>query len=292
MAPDGYFIYDIFLPDVASNEHPDYLCEEHYSSWGSGANVTLSDDTSDPMTRNASLKAVSSGSDDVYYYPDTQNLAQDMTGADCICFWVKSNVTNAIRVSIHTDGSNYKYYDHTISAADTWEFVIIELSDMTESGTFDITDVDYVQIDHKNSNRTLYLDLFCVGTLFEIDIISMIRIQDELNLSKLPSFFRDGDVLLPFGRHSNAYTLSFEICDRDDITRTTQQHIDKVNTFHKYIVRREGIIFHSEPSGLKMDLMRGRGIFPISRDFTWNPGTIRNYPLSLLFLEYDNKDIS
>lgn len=291
MAVSGYFIYDIYLPNVAVNQHPDYLCEEHSSSWGSGANVTLTDDSTIYMTRTASLKAVSSGADDVYYYPSTQNLAQDMTGADCLCFWVRSNVTNAIRVSIHTDGTHYLYKDHSLTTANTWEFVIVKFSDMTDSDTFDITDVNYIQIDHKNSNRTLYLDLYAVGRLFEIDLITSITISQALNLETLASFFRSGDILIPFGLHSNIYNLAFEVINQETESKTPQQLIDEVNIIHKYFVRREPLIFHAEPGGLKMDLMRGRAIYPLSRSFTWNPSTLMNYPFTLPFMEYDNADM-
>ena len=292
MTFDGYFIYDIYLPDITQNQHPDYLCEEHSSSWGSGANVTLEDDTTIYMTRTASLKAVSSGADDIYYYPSGQNLAQDMTGADCLCFWVRANVTNAIRVSIHTDGTHYLYKDHTITTGNIWEFVIVKFSDMTDSDTFDITDVNYIQIDHKNSNRTLYLDLYAVGRLFEIDLISSISISRDLNLETMSSFFRAGDIVIPFGLHSNIYNLAFEVINQETESKTPQQLIDEVNIIHKYFVRREPLIFHAEPGDLKMDLMRGRAIYPLSRKFTWNPGTICDYPFTLPFMEYDNADMS
>ena len=244
------------------------------------------------MTRTASLKAVSSGSDDIYYYPSSQNLAQDMTGADCLCFWVRSNVTDAIRVSIHTDGTHYLYKDHSITTANVWEFVIIKFSDMTDSDTFDITDVNYIQIDHKNSNRTLYLNLFTVGTLFEIDIISSISIAKEVNMELLPSFFRKGDIIIAFGLHSNVYNLAFEVINQETESKTSQQLIDEVNILQKYMVRREPLIFHSEPGGLKMDLMRGRAIYPLKRTFTWNPGTLMNFPFTLPFFEYDNADMN
>lgn len=287
--PDGYVIYDIFLPDCEDQEHPDMLCEEASSDWGKGANVTLSDDTTYYMSRTASLKAVSDNTDDVYYYPSGKDLAQDMTGADAICLWYRSSVTNAFRVSIHTNDSNYKYKDITPSAVDTFYFEIIKISNMTESGTFDITDVDYIQIDHKNTNRTMYIDLLAVGKLFEIDNIAGIDTDKEVYVDIQPGLYRKGDFSIPKGEASRTYSITFVIADD---ALTDQELIDEVNIVEIYLPRKEAMIYHSEPDGLQRTSMRGKAILSLSVSTSWLQSRLRDYVVSMEFRELDNSDAS
>jgi len=286
---DANVIYDIFLPDCAASQHPDYLCEEHSSSWGKGADVTLSDDSTIYKSRTASLKAVSTGTNDVYYYPSAKDLAADMTGAECICFWYYSSVTNAFRISIHTDGSNYKYKDVTPAAINTWYFTIIKLADMTETGTLNLADVDYIQFDHKNANRTMYVDLYAVGKLYEIANITDIDFDWETNVEVAPGWFRVGDFLMSYGIHSSKYMVTFVVADK---TKTEQQLLDELNILeYEWRIRREGMIYHSEPSGQKRTMFRGCAIWPMGIGSGWTQSRVRDYPVTFRFMSYDNADM-
>lgn len=181
----------------------DAWTQDSASTWGSNAFTTVTDDATVHQIDTKSVKFTPSGGDLTAYYPSAKNAAWDFTvfpefATPVLNLYLRSTgrgvLFNAQIRLVDTDGDNLLAdVTSTIAADDTWYHIELPIGTYykqnhtanrwtTETGTFDWSEVDYIQIEGITSSGNLYIDGLNFGG---VPIIRIAKNSTNITANKL-----------------------------------------------------------------------------------------------------------
>lgn len=281
-----YLYYDIV--EWVAGKHPDYATEDQ-SLWGKGANVTLSDEETIKKTRKKSIKVVSSGTDDVFFYPSSSNMAKDFSLAYYLVFFVRISTTDNVQIQLRTDGSNYFHRLFVVSSVDTWEVFAFPIGSLasgwTSQGSPNWANINEIRLDLQDVNRTIYVDCMIIAKRYDFDhILSFAPYRPIYTVeAMIPN--REGGLIQKVGVGSFRFTINARIQNPTKSAAELLQECSLVNSIHW---KREQLIAYYDPAMDESELK-------ICEIRDYNPpdrigGIVTFYNFRAMYVEFENPD--